>query len=185
MDIKKVVPTNWFNREESRDRNLPAEQQDLPPLYSPFARFHRDVDRLFDDMFRDFSLPSLRLRPGNLFGNANALLQPNMDIASTDKEYTVTVEIPGVDENDIKLELSQDGILTVRGEKKQEKEHKDKDFHRIERSYGSFQRTLSLPEDADGENVDASFKNGLLTITVPRKEVADTSVKRIDIKKAG
>ncbi|MGL1321181.1 Hsp20/alpha crystallin family protein, partial [Vibrio parahaemolyticus] len=81
-------------------------------------------DRLFDDMFRDFSLPSLRLRPGNLFGNANALLQPNMDIASTDKEYTVTVEIPGVDENDIKLELSQEGILTVRGEKKQEKEHK-------------------------------------------------------------
>ena len=84
----------------------------------------------------------------------------------------------------MKLELTPDGALIVRGEKKQEKEQKDKNFYRSERSYGSFQRTLSLPEDASRDNIDASFKNGVLTITCPRKAVAQTPTKRIDIKRA-
>lgn len=177
MDIKKIVPSNWFSREENQTGNLPAQQE--ASSFGSLARLHQEMDRLFDNAFRDFSLPSVKL--GHLFDNA--LLRPKVDVASTDKEYNITVEIPGVDENDVKLELTQDGTLTVKGEKRQEKEQKDKNFYRVERSYGSFQRTLSLPEDADHESLNASFKNGVLTITCARKAVAQAPTRRIEIKK--
>lgn len=179
MDIKKIVPSNWFSREENQTGNLLANQDASQP-YSSLARFHQEIDHMFDGLFRDFKLPSMRL--GSVFDTI--VLRPKVDIASTDKEYTITIEIPGVNEDDVKLELSQDGILTIKGEKKQEKEQKDKNFYRVERSYGSFQRTLSLPEDADAENINASFKNGILTVSMPRKANVDTSVRRIEIKKA-
>lgn len=179
MNIKKIVPSNWFSREEN---HLPGQQD--ASSFGSLARLHQEMDRLFENAFRDFrlpsdfSLPSVKL--GHLFDN---VLRPKVDVASTDKEYTVTVEIPGVDENDVKLELTQDGTLTIEGEKRQEKEQKDKNFHRVERSYGSFQRTLSLPEDADHESLNASFKNGVLTITCARKTVAEAPTRRIEIKK--
>lgn len=177
MDIKKIVPSNWFSREENQTENLPVQQE--TSSFSSLARLHQEMDRLFDSAFRDFSLPSVKL--GHLFDNA--LLRPKVDVASTDKEYTVTVEIPGVAEDDVKLELTQGGTLTVKGEKRQEKEQKDKNFYRVERSYGSFQRTLSLPDDADHESLNASFKNGVLTITCARKEAAEEPTRRIEIKK--
>jgi HSP20 family protein len=185
MDIKKIVPTNWFSREESQTGNLPAQQE--VSSFGSLARLHQEMDRLFENAFRDFrlpsdfSLPSVKL--GHLFDNVT--LRPKVDVASTDKEYTVTFEIPGVDEEDVKLELAHDGTLTVKGEKRQEKEQKDKNFYRVERSYGSFQRTLSLPEDADHESMNASFKNGVLTITCARKAVAQAPTRRIEIRKAG
>lgn len=185
MDIKKIVPTNWFSREENQIGNLTAQQE--APSFGSLARLHQEMDRLFENAFRDFrlpsdfSLPSVKL--GHLF--ENVLLRPKVDVASTDKEYTITFEIPGVDEDDVKLELAHDGTLTVKGEKRQEKERKDKSFYRVERSYGSFQRTLSLPEDADHESINASFKNGVLTITCARKAVAQAPTRRIEIRKAG
>jgi HSP20 family protein len=185
MDIKKIVPTNWFSREENQPGNLPAQQE--ASSFGSLARLHQEMDRLFENAFRDFrlpsdfSLPSVKL--GHLFDNVS--LRPKVDVASTDKEYTVTFEIPGVDEEDVKLELAHDGTLTVKGEKRQEKEQKDKSFYRVERSYGSFQRTLSLPEDADHETINASFKNGVLTITCARKAVAQAPTRRIEIRKAG
>lgn len=184
MDIKKIVPSNWFSHEENQTGHLPAQQE--ASSFGSLARLHQEMDRLFENAFRDFrlptefSLPSVRL--SCLLDNV--LLRPKADIASTEREYTVTVEIPGVDEDDVKLELTQDGTLTVKGEKRQEKEQKDKSFYRVERSYGSFQRTLSLPEDADHESVDASFKNGVLTITCARKAVAQAPTRRIEIRKA-
>ena len=135
---------------------------------------------MFDGVFRNFGLPSLNI--GNLFDTESALLRPHVDVASNEKEYTVTVEIPGVEEKDVKLELSNDGTLAIRGEKKQESAHKDKDFHRVERSYGSFLRTLSLPEDVNQDAIDAKFKNGVLTISMPRKALPQASSKRIEIK---
>ena len=111
------------------------------------------------------------------------MLKPTLDLSATDKEYTIAVEIPGVDEKDVKLEIAND-ILTIRGEKKHEKEEKDKNFYRVERSYGSFQRVLSLPEDADQEAVKATFKRGVLTISMPRKAMPQTDVRKIEIKNA-
>lgn len=176
MDIKKLNPWNWFSHEEEQARNVPVRQGDRQ-FYSPLSQLHRDIDRMFGNVFPGIGW-------GRMLDIDDGLLRPNVDVSSTDKEYTITVEVPGVDEKDVKLELTHDGQLIVRGEKKQEKEQKDKNFHRVERSYGSFQRTLSLPEDAAKDVIDASFKNGVLTITCPRKAVSQTPAKRIEIKKA-
>ncbi len=181
MDIKRLNPWNWFRHEEDQARNVPM-QRGVPQIYSPLMQLHQDIDRMLDSVFRGFGLPSMGI--DSMLSNENSLLRPNVDIASTDKEYTITVEVPGVDEKDVKLELSQDGTLTIRGEKKQEKEQKDKNYYRVERSYGSFQRVLSLPEDANRDGIDASFRNGVLTITCPRRAIAQSPAKRIDIKKA-
>ena len=91
--------------------------------------------------------------------------------------------MPGVDEKDVKVEIAND-TLTIRGEKKQEKEENHKNYYRMERSYGSFQRVLSLPEDADQEGVSATFKNGVLTVTMPRKAAPQANVRRIEIQHA-
>lgn len=181
MDIKKLNPWNWFSREEEQARHVPVERG-VPQLYSPLAQLHTDIDKMFDSVFRGFGLPS----PGtkSMQYHENVLLRPSVDVASTDKEYTISIEVPGVDEKDVKLELSQDGTLTVYGEKKREKEHKDKNFYRVERSFGSFERILSLPADADSDGINATFSNGVLTISCPRKAVAQTPTKQIEINKA-
>jgi len=181
MDIKRLNPWNWFSREEDQCRNV-SMQRGIPQIYSPLAQLHQDIDRMFESVFRGFGLPSTGI--STMFDNDPPLFRPHVDIASTDKDYIITVEVPGVDEKDVKLELSYDGTLTIRGEKRQEKEHKDRNFYRVERSYGSFQRVLSLPDDANQEKIDASFNNGVLTITCPRKAIAEAPVKRIDVKKA-
>ena len=108
-------------------------------------------------------------------------LKPTLDLGATDKEYTISMELPGVEANEVKLELVKD-TLKVSGEKRQEKEEKEKDFYRMERSYGSFQRVLSLPEDADQENIKAVFKNGVMTITLPRRSLPQSAVKQIEVK---
>ena len=112
---------------------------------------------------------------------AEGMLKPTLDLSATDKEYAITVEIPGVDEKDVKLELAKD-TLTIRGEKKQEKEEKDKNYYRMERSYGSFQRLLSLPDDADQDSIKAKFKNGVLKVTMLRKALPHSDVKRIEVR---
>ena len=89
--------------------------------------------------------------------------------------------MPGVDEKDVQLELIND-TLKIKGDKKQQKEEKEKNYYRIERSYGSFQRVLSLPEDADQDNIKAVYKNGIMNITIPRKAAPKTEVKQIEIK---
>ncbi len=176
MDIKKLNPWNWFHHEEEQARNVQV-QHGVPQLYGPLSQLHRDIDRMFGSIFPGVGL-------GRMIEVDDGLLRPNVDVASTDKEYSITVEVPGVDEKDVRLELTNDGQLIVRGEKRQEKEHKDRHYHRIERSYGSFQRTLSLPEDANRDQINATFSNGVLTITCPRKAVSQSPGKVIQIKRA-
>ena len=105
-----------------------------------------------------------------------------MDIGATDKEYSIAVEIPGVSEKDIKVEISNN-TMTIRGEKKQEKEEKSQNFYRVERSYGAFQRVLNLPEDANQEDIKAVFSKGILTIKLPRISSVASEVKRVEIKR--
>ncbi len=105
------------------------------------------------------------------------LLRPSRDIHETDQQYRITLEIPGVDEKDIQLTLDDD-VLWIRGEKRQEQEQQDGQYHRIERSYGSFQRALNLPGDAHQDAIRASFKNGVLTVTIGKREHADVSTSR-------
>jgi HSP20 family protein len=183
--MKKWIPWNWFKKEEQEPGNaVPVKRSSTDgqdhALGHPLAHFHREIDRLFDEAFQGFGLSPLGLtRFVDRYAHGG-MLKPTLDLSATDKDYTVTVEIPGVDEKDLKLEIVND-TLTIRGEKKQANEEKGNNFYRLERSYGSFQRMLSLPEDADQDDVKATFKKGVLTVTMPRKFVPEADVKRIDV----
>lgn len=197
LDIQKWNPWNWFKHEEKEQAgNVPVRREAqgrggaLPSAFQndPLWNIHREIDRMFEDVFSSFGagrLPRL-MSEGSAFGNLqHVLLKPSVDIKENRKNYEITVEVPGVDEGDVKLELA-DGALMISGEKKHEKEEKDEHYHSLERSYGSFKRVIALPEDVNEDGIEAKFKNGVLTITLPRKEIAkpkdDTKV--IDIKKA-
>ena len=186
MELKKLAPWNWFRKEEETGHAVPVHHSErggyLPERhYAPMLQVHRDIDRIFDSFFRGFDLPfPASMRPFEVFGEGG-LLKPRADLSATDTEYQLTVEIPGVSEKDVSLDITGD-TMTIRGEKRQEKEEKDKDYYRIERSYGSFQRVLSLPDDVDQDHITASFKNGVLTVTMPRQAVSGgNEVKKIEI----
>ena len=178
MDFKKLAPWNWFKDEENERNSQTAvscRTQDkasthLPGLANPL---HSDMNELFSKFLQGYGLV-----PPNLMGTE--LLRPTVDINASDKEYSISVEVPGIEQDDITLEISGD-TLCVRGEKRQVKEDKEKNYYRMERSYGAFQRLLSLPEDADRDNVAANFKNGVLTVTIARKSLPGRDVKQIQI----
>jgi HSP20 family protein len=188
MNVKKWIPWNWFKKEEEAAGNAvpvqgaTAQAHDHVPA-SPIDRFHREVDRLFDHFFSGLGLKPFGFDRPLMPNLAEGLLKPTLDLGATDKAYTVTVEIPGVDEKDIKLELADD-VLTIYGEKRQTSEEKGKNYYRMERSYGSFQRTLVLPEDADRDNVSATFKKGVLTVTMPRRALPQSNVRQIEVQNA-
>jgi len=187
MDIKKLAPWNWFKKEdESASSVIPVQHKELRSSGSdifarhPLFQLHRAVDRIFEDACKGFAVspPGRGVSP-----QLSNILKPQVDIGATDREYTVSVEVPGVGEDDVKVEIS-DSILSIRGEKMQETEMKEHDFYRVERSYGSFQRILDLPDDADQAEISARFNKGVLLIRIPRKAVPKSDVKRIEIKKA-
>ena len=186
MNIKKWVPWNWFKKEEEdTSRMVPVnnennqEQPDTPA--HPLQQLHQELDRLFEQSFRSFGISPYGFSLPRFPRLADGLLKPTLDLGANDREYTITVEVPGVNEKDVQLEIVND-TLTIRGEKRQEKEEKQKDFYRLERSYGTFQRILSLPEDADQNGVKATFKKGVLTITMPRKALPESKVRRIEVE---
>jgi HSP20 family protein len=186
MDIKKWVPWNWFKKEEeSAGANLPVRRSRVQAPtergYHPVAYLQQELDRVFNDFFEGW--PSLGSGGAMLPGLTEGMLKPTLDLSANDKEYIISVEIPGVDEKDVSVELTGD-TLAIRGQKKQEKEEKERNFYRMERSYGSFQRVLSLPEDIDEEGIKAKFKKGVLTVTMPRKSVPASGAKRIEVKVA-
>lgn len=188
MDIKKLAPWNWFKKEEeaagtSMPVQYPRSREHGYALGRPFDQLHQDMDRLFDNLWRGIGLPSRWGYEAVLPRLAGSLLKPTLDIGSTEKAYNISVEIPGADEKDVQIEL-QNGNLTIRGEKKQEKEENGKNYYRRERSYGAFQRVLSLPEDVDVDGISAAFKKGVLRITLPRKAMARSDVKQIEIREA-
>ena len=126
---------------------------------------------LFDRFFDDWDLPAL-------FSGENEWI-PAFDISENDKEYIVSAELPGIDIKDVDITIS-DGILSVKGEKKHETEDKGKDYHRIERRYGSFHRNFRIPGRVEADKVDASYKDGILKVFLPKAEGTET--KKIEIK---
>jgi len=128
-----------------------------------FLSLRDEIDRMFDDFFGTL--------PERLTTGWENVWSPSVDISETDDEIIVTAELPGVKKEDIKISL-QDNVLTIRGEKKQEKEHKDENYHRIERAYGSFQRSFTLPTPVNTDKIKASFKDGVLKIQLPKTEEA-------------
>jgi len=140
---------------------------------NPFALLRQEMNSLFDNFFHGFDLePSL----GRL-----ASFSPKIDVKESDKDITISAELPGIDDKEIDVSLSRDA-LTIKGEKKEEKEEKGKDFYRMERSFGSFSRTIPLPAEIDTGKVKAEFKKGLLTVTLPKTAQAAEKTKKITVK---
>jgi len=146
--------------------------------YDPFRTFRSQFDRLFEDFFGDYDAPAT---PGE--AAAVPTISPSLDVSETDKAYEIAVELPGVAEKDIDVSVF-DGVLAIKGEKRSESEAKEKNYHRVERSYGSFERRLTLPAEADAEKIDAGFANGVLTVTIPKAEGARETVRKVAIKSA-
>lgn len=164
MGIKDLIPWNNGGREVAISRGADV---------NPFFTLHREMNRMFDDVFRGFDLAPFRSARG-----MSGLGWPQIDIDETDKEVRITAELPGLDEKDVSLEIAN-GVLSISGEKKSETEDKARRFS--ERYYGRFERRIPL-EDIDQDKVSAAFKNGVLTITVPKSAEAK-NVRRIAINR--
>lgn len=135
------------------------------------------MNRMFDEFFeRPFGLSPF-------FGETTSMggFAPRLDISETDKEITISAELPGLEPEDINISLAR-GALTIIGEKRAEKEEKGKRFYRVERSYGSFHRSIALPDEVEDNKIDATFKRGVLKVILPKTQTAQDKNKRISIK---
>lgn len=164
MAIRDLVP---WGRQNDR---TPAERHDEGG--HPLLSLHRDVNRLFDDVFRGFGAPAV----GNSFGRA--LDWPSVEVNETDKEIRVNAELPGLSEKDVEV-VVDDGVLTLRGERKSETEDKDRGYS--ERYYGRFERRIGLPRGLERDKARATFKDGVLNIALPKSQDSIESTRRIPI----
>src|SRR5690349_18813618 len=161
MSVRDLIP---WGRSNNRAPSLYRDDD-----RSPFLSLHREMNRMFDDFFRDFDM-RLPMAAGGQW--------PQLDVAETDKEVTVTAELPGMEEKDVEL-LFEDGMLTLKGEKRSETEDKDRQFS--ERYYGRFERHIPLDAEVQADKAVARFKNGVLTVTLPKNPDAQPKAKRIAI----
>jgi len=146
----------------------------------PFLSLHREMNRLFDDVFRG------NLAEGEGSGQAaqgGSIIPARMNVSETENEFRITAELPGVTEQDVDVRLDDD-MLTIRGEKRSEQKDEKENYHFVERSFGSFQRSLRLPFAVDPEQVQARFENGILTVTLPKTQQQERS-RRIQIQGSG
>ena len=164
MAMGSVVPFGWGGS------MLPsrASNNDL------FVRLWNDVDQLFGNVFRGSGLTEWQ--PTGMIGLP-------LEVSETGAELKVVTELPGVEEKDVSVELVGD-VLTIKGEKKTEEERKDENYHLTERRYGTFSRSLRLPYTVEADKVQAAFKNGVLTITMPKPAELQQQPKRIEVKAA-
>jgi HSP20 family protein len=158
-----------------------------PQAWRPFESLRREVDRLFDDFdggfWRSpFRMPSFDVAPFRR-GQATFAAMPAVDVSETDKAYEITAELPGMDEKNVEVKLAN-GVLTIKGEKQDEKEEKKKDYYMRERSFGSFERTFAVPDGVDSDKIEAGFKNGVLSVTLPKSVEAQKAEKKIAVKAA-
>ena len=137
--------------------------------FRDFERMRRDMDRPWGSFFQR----------GVRRTDEDAEWLPSLDVAETKDEIVVKAEVPGMDPKNIDISLS-DGLLTIKGEKKQEREEKEEDYHLVERSYGTFTRSIRLPKEVRRDKISASYKNGVLKVTLPKSEEAKQ--KEIKIK---
>ena len=160
--------------------------EDMPSLreWWPIESLRREMNSLLDDVGRgSWRLPFRRsifdMEP--LWREMTWATMPAIDILEKEKAYEITAELPGMDASNIEVTLAN-GALTIRGEKTEEKEEKKKDYHLSERRYGSFERRFKVPQGVDADKIDASFKKGVLSLTLPKTAEAEASEKKIAVK---
>ena len=175
--------------------NAPVEVKKAAPTPTParaavpdaFQSFRNEIDWLFDRFSSNFGFPSMRrmidLEPTWRYEPSFNLAAPAVDVTEDDKAYKISAELPGISDKDIDVAVTSD-TLVIKGEKRQEKEEKDKNRYVSERSYGSFTRSFSLPDGVDRDNIAADFSKGVLTITLPKSAQAQKQQKKIEVKAA-
>ena len=165
--------------------DVPVEVKKAPPAQTTtpdiWQSFRGEMDRLFDR----FGFPSLRrvfdIEPSWRSASSFGFSAPAIDMSEDEKAYKISAELPGIDAKDIDVSVSGE-TLVLRGEKRQEKEEKNKNYHFSERSYGSFQRSFQLPSSVDRDKVAADFSKGVLTITLPKTADAQKPLKKIAVR---
>ena len=158
-------------RDLIQKKNIPVSRGNI---MSPFYSLQKEINRIFDDYFSE-------LVPDKWFKEESLSFVPNVDIKEKDKELLVTAELPGMDAEDIDISISDD-VLTLRGEKKEEKEEKEGDYYHRELSYGSFHRDIPLPTEVETDKVEAEFKKGVLKVHLPKKPEEQRKAKKIQVK---
>jgi HSP20 family protein len=165
MAITDLIP---WKREE---KNVPVRREEERSIDA----LQQDMNRLFDEFFRGFGLA-----PFGALGEQWELFSPRVDVVEGDEQIEISAELPGMDEKDIEVSLSRD-VLTISGEKREKEERKGENYYHMERSYGSFRRSIPLPCEIDGDKAEAAFKKGVLTITLPKTAKAQ-ACKQIPVK---
>lgn len=172
MKLERLYPWNWFRSEGEAEHQIPVRRapgEARPPVQAarrPAASpLHQAIDRMFEDALRDFGLaPSLVGTGGPVLG----AFRPSTNVSGDAEGYEVSIEVPGMAEGDIGIELEGDSLF-VHGEKQEQTEEKDRYYYRVERSFGRFERVLTLPADADPDGIRARLENGVLVIRIPRR----------------
>jgi HSP20 family protein len=169
----KLLPWKWGKKD------LPVRREDALPDYSPVFSLQRDMNRIFDNFFQSFE--------NNIFAPfaetpSESMFNPCLDVTESDSELKVTVELPGLTDKDIDLSIANN-YLNIKGEKRSEKEENSSGYYRMERHYGSFCRSIPLPCGVEPDRVDASFKQGVLTIKMPRTRQSQPEAKKIAINR--
>ena len=162
MKLQSIIP--WKKEERSLARGRGDGD--------PFAQLQRRMNSVFEDFFGRSS--------SDLWGDAAEEFLPRVDVSETGKEVRITAELPGLDEKDVEVTVT-DNLLTIKGEKKVEKEAEEGDYYHSERSYGYFDRTIALPQGIDADNAKAKFKKGVLKVTIPKKPEAQSSRRKIEL----
>lgn len=174
MDVSgtSIMPSsgNW----QPRNRHVMRRGEDI----DPFLVLRLEMDRVFDDLFRGFGMPSFP--PPPLGRTPTPMLAPHIDVSETDQEVRIAAELPGIDEQDVELSLVDD-ILTISGEKRVEHQEKDRNYRIMERARGSFSRSLRLPFRVDPGQVQAIVSDGVLTITIPKPREVQEKTSRIEV----
>jgi HSP20 family protein len=167
MPINDLLP--W--RKDRPTAIEPGNNEDF------FLNVQDRMNRMFDDFFT-YPFHSYGLRNLN---NSSDVFYPRVDVSETDKEYKVVAEIPGIDEKDINVTLNDD-VLTISGKKEFEKEESGRQYHRVERTYGSFRRDVQLPGEVIPDQIEATFKKGVLEIVLPKPAEQVNKGRKITIK---
>ena len=163
MTVRDLIPRSL------REKHLPVTHEGA----NPFSLLHREMDSLFDNFYRAFDVEP--------WVEENNGFSPRIDVIEGEKEIRVTAELPGIDEKNVEVLLSRDS-LTIKGEKKDERESSGENYYRSECSYGSFSRTIPLPEEINTDKAEAHYRKGVLTVTLPRTEETLKDTKKINVK---
>ena len=168
MAITDIIPRN-------RNRALATRPQDV---VDPFNMLRRDVNRVFGNFLSDWTRPDRML---NMLDRQMGSFMPEIDVTETDKEFQVTADLPGMDEKDLEVTFVE-GALSIKGEKREEHEEEKGNMFHSERRYGAFERLIRISSDIDLNKAKASFKKGVLKITLPKTENARSNRKTIPVE---